>query len=306
MLPSHASDSRSGAVRSHEWTTPGVRSNRSPNSHHFAIFLFFAVGAFLLANFAIANARLPRYASWTGIRTLEDKLDILTQFARQGPVDAVLLGSSIVDFGVSAEALSDEVSRQSGKSYRAFNFSTGAATLRTFPLLYRLVRTTTKPKVLFLIIPAEPDRGDVLSPKSPEAIMLQSPIASSLYNPLRLAISKEIWTLPVVRFASPLRDLTLHGNYNNRVATHADLYQLSAHGDTLSFTVNTDREGLLKSSEERRDYVLKRERYSKRLSMQQSGQAARATYFVRIWRQESPGVSESSPERRRLIDGHRT
>ena len=216
--------------------------------------------------------------SWTGVGTLEDKLDMFARFARHGPVDAVLLGSSIVDFGVSAEALSDEVSRQSGKPYRVFNFSTGAATLKTFPVLYRLVRTTTKPKALFLIIPVEPDRGDVLSPKTPEAIMLRSPIASSLHNPFRLALSAEIWALPVVRFASPLRDLALYGNYNNRVATHADIYELGVHGDMLSFTVNTDREGFLKASEERKNYVLKRKQYSTSLSSE-NGQTAQTTYL---------------------------
>ena len=279
-LPTDAPDAGSGAVQfQDDYITPSIPSSRSQSSRHFAIFVFSAVGAFLLANFLTSIARLPRYASWTGITTLEDKLDVFGRFARHGPVDAVLLGSSIVDFGVSAEALSDEVSRQSGKPYRVFNFSTGAATFKTFPVLYRLVRTRTKPKALFLIVPVERDWGKVLSPRTPEAILLRSPIASSLYNPFRLALSAEIWALPVVRFASPLRDLALYGNYNNRVATHADLYQLGAHGDTLSFTVNTDREGFLKASEERKDYVLKRNQYSPPLSSKQNGQTAQTTYL---------------------------
>ena len=279
-LPTDAPDAGSGAVQfQDDYITPSIPSSRSQSSRHFAIFVFSAVGAFLLANFLTSIARLPRYASWTGITTLEDKLDVFARFARHGPVDAVLLGSSIVDFGVSAEALSDEVTRQSGKPYRVFNFSTGAATFKTFPVLYRLVRTTTKPKALFLIVPVERDWGNVLSPRTPEAILLRSPIASSLHNPFRLALSAEFWALPVVRFASPLRDLALYGNYNNRVATHPDLYQLSAHGDTLSFTVNTDREGFLKASEERKDYVLKRNQYSPPLSSKQNGQTAQTTYL---------------------------
>jgi len=279
-LPSDVPDAGSGAIQfQDDYITPSIPSSRSQSSRHFAIFVFFAIGTFLFANFLISTAQLPRYASWTGVGTLEDKLDMFARFARHGPVDAVLLGSSIVDFGVSAEALSDEVSRQSGKPYRVFNFSTGAATLKTFPVLYRLVRTTTKPKALFLIIPVEPDRGNVPSPRTPEAIMLRSPIASSLHNRFRLALSAEIWALPVVRFASPLRDLALYGNYNNRVATHADIYELGVHGDMLSFTVNTDREGFLKSSEERKNYVLKRKQYSPRLSSEQNGQTAQTTYL---------------------------
>lgn len=277
-LPSDVPDARSGAVLSHDdRTTPGIVSDRSQSSYHFVIFVFFAVGAFLFVNFLISAARLPQYASWTGVRTLEDKLDAFAQFARRGAVDVVLLGSSIVDFGVSAEALSDEMSHQSGKNYRAFNFSTGAATLRTFPLLYRLLRTTAKPKALFLIIPAESDSGDFISPRTPEGIMLRSPIASSLHNPFRLALSKEIWSFPIVRFASPLRDLALHGNYINRVATHADLYQLGPHGDMLSFTVNTDREGFQKSSVERKDHVLKQ--YSTYLSSKRNGHTAGMSYL---------------------------
>ena len=257
-LPSGASDGKSGAVAFQEnRTSPDTLSQASQSSRHFVIFVLFAVSAFVLTNFLISIARLPRYASWTGVRTLEDKLDTLSQFARHGTIDAVLLGSSIVDFGVSAEALSEEVSQQSGKSYRAFNFSTGAATLRTFPLLYRLIRTTTKPKALFLIVPVELDLKEVVSPKRPEQILLRSPIAASLHNSFLLAISKEIWSVPLVRFAGPLRDLALHGAYKNRVATHADVYELGPNGDTFSFNVNTDRQGFLKVFEQRRRLVLK-------------------------------------------------
>ena len=279
-LPTDAPEAGSGAVQfQDDYIAPSIPSSRSQSFHQFAIFVFFAIGTFLFANFLISTAQLPRYASWTGVGTLEDKLDMFARFARHGPVDAVLLGSSIVDFGVSAEALSEEVSRQSGKPYRVFNFSTGAATLKTFPVLYRLVRTTTKPKALFLIIPVEPDRENVPSPRTPEAIMLRSPIGSSLHNPFRLALSAEIWALPLVRFASPLRDLALYGNYNNRVATHADIYELGVHGDMLSFTVNTDREGFLKAFEERKNYVLKRKQYSPPLSSEQNGQTAQTTYL---------------------------
>lgn len=257
-LPSDAPDAGSGAVRSQEcWTTPSIPSGRWQSFHQFAIFVSFAIGTFLSANFLISTARLPRYASWTGVSTLEDKLDAFERFARHGPVDAVLMGSSIVDFGVSAESLSEELTQHSGKACRVFNFSTGAATLRTFPLLYQLLRTTATPKALFLLVPVERDREDVVSPRRPEQILLRSPIASSLHNSFLLAISKEIWSVPLIRFAGPLRDLALHGAYKNRVATHADVYELGPNGDTFSFNVNTDRQGFLKDFEQRRRLVLK-------------------------------------------------
>ena len=257
-LPSDAPDPTIGAVLSQDdRASSRIPSDGLQTSHHFTIFVLFAVGAFIFANFLISTARLPKYASWTGVRTLEDKLDAFAQSARRGPIDVVLLGSSIVDFGVSAESLSEELTQHSGKACRVFNFSTGAATLRTFPLLYRLLRTTATPKALFLLVPVERDREDVVSPRRPEQILLRSPIASSLHNSFLLAISKEIWSVPLVRFAGPLRDLALHGAYKNRVATHADVYELGPNGDTFSFNVNTDRQGFLKDFEQRRRLVLK-------------------------------------------------
>lgn len=70
----------------------------------FALLVSVGLLTLLLINVVVSRASLPHYASWTGIRPLEEKLETLEAFARRGPVDAVFIGSSISDFGVSASA----------------------------------------------------------------------------------------------------------------------------------------------------------------------------------------------------------
>jgi len=59
--------------------------------------------------------KVPDYGTWTGIRPLETKLEQLEKFARGKEVDAVFLGSSIVDFGFSAD-LSSRLIRSNVKA----------------------------------------------------------------------------------------------------------------------------------------------------------------------------------------------
>ncbi len=98
------------------------------------------------ANAGLSLARLPSYATWTGVATLERKLELYREFAAAGPVDLLLFGDSCPDHGVSAELLTQDLSRYYGRPYRVFNFSTGAGGNRTFPLVYRLLRTVANPK----------------------------------------------------------------------------------------------------------------------------------------------------------------
>src|SRR5437763_1849955 len=80
-----------------------------------------------VSNMTIKGEPLPEYATWTGIPTLERKLQILRQFAKEGPVDAMLIGASVADHGISAALLSQELSVAYGRPFRVFNFSTGGA-----------------------------------------------------------------------------------------------------------------------------------------------------------------------------------
>src|SRR5262249_30264092 len=78
-------------------------------------------------NLRIRGNALPEYATWTGIPTLEHKLRLLRDFKNQGPVDAIIIGSSIPDHGISAAVLSQRLSASYGRQFRVFNLSTGGA-----------------------------------------------------------------------------------------------------------------------------------------------------------------------------------
>src|SRR5215212_2354379 len=125
---------------------------RSSRIRRLARTLFpFVVGAtvaLVAINAVVAAKDLPEYGTWTGIRPLEEKLHKLERYAEDGPVDAVVVGSSIPDFGISARVLSEQMTGYTGSPYRAFNFSSGGSEVVTLPKLYRLLRTVAKPRTL--------------------------------------------------------------------------------------------------------------------------------------------------------------
>ena len=193
-----------------------MRATKLPSgSRAVAMFLIGAINGLVALNAIIASRDLPEYATWTGIRPLEEKLHKLDDFASRGPVDAVVLGSSISDFGFSARLLSAEMTRATGTEYRAFNFSTGATEIVTMPKLYRLLRTVARPKTLLLVLPAGLKRPNVIPARSPDYIMERAPIQRALERPWLFPLEKRIRDVPVIRYAAPLRDRLLSGGYVN-------------------------------------------------------------------------------------------
>lgn len=184
----------------------------------------------------LAFVDLPAYGLWTGIRPLEDKIKKLKDFASRGPVDAIVFGSSIADFGFSAERYSKLMSEELGQPYRVFNFSTGGAELSTIPALYRIARTVVKPKAIFLTIPVQFKRSEELFKNSPDYILANAPVGSDLGDPLRLELSAFYWTLPLIEKSAALRDLVMYGRYKNLIGAGMDTYHVTEYGDRISFT----------------------------------------------------------------------
>jgi hypothetical protein len=204
----------------------------------------------------IHGEALPDYASWTGIVTLEQKLRMLQDFARQGEVDALILSSSIGDYGLSAEVLSRELSAP-GKPFRVFNFSTGGASAPTYPMLYRLARLVARPKQIWIVYPVEPNMGDEVRKGSPDYSMLQAPLGSALRWPLSLPLSFEFFDLPLVRHAGALRDAVVSGSFVHRPVSHADFVEFSSHGDSLGYGYyNADPATIRRDVQLRREGVL--------------------------------------------------
>lgn len=208
------------------------------------LFLAPFLGVLLVANALLGASARPEYATWTGIRPLEAKLQLLEAFAAQGPVDALVLGSSIGDFGFSTETFARTMSAGLGREYRAFNFSTGAAEPVTFPKLYRLARTVSKPRAVLIIAPPEPKRRNVVPPRSPDYILERAPIGPALSSQALLNLDKAIWSLPLVRLAAPLRDELMYGEYVNQPLAGSDLYRMTASGDSIGLTYAVDHTDL--------------------------------------------------------------
>lgn len=189
-------------------------------------------------NTYLVRANLPNYGSWTGIRPIESKIDLLEKFAKEGQVDAIVLGSSIADFGFSAEMYSSLMSKELGRKYRAFNFSSGGAELRTLPYLYRFMRTVALPKELILVIPAQQKIAEEIARLSPDFTLLNSPVADYLDNQKKLNFSKALWEYPFLKFAPAMRDNIIFGNYKNlQSKIGSEAYALSDNGDRKSYLV---------------------------------------------------------------------
>jgi hypothetical protein len=202
----------------------------------------FFVGAAAVAfimNAVVSTQHLPEYASWTGIRPLEEKLHKLDRFSSRGRVDALVLGSSISDFGISAKLLSKEMTAATGTRYRVFNFSTGGTELVTTPTLYQMARTVSKPRTLLLSVPEEIKRSDANSPSSPDYILGRAPIGTAIAHPWLFPLEKRFFDIPLVRYAAPLRDGLVFGRFTHLPSQGSDLYWMDDFGDTVSFSYQT-------------------------------------------------------------------
>ncbi len=191
------------------------------------------VGMLLLANGICVRSGLPRHGDWTGIQPLEAKLDLLEEFSGAGEVDALLFGSSIVDFGFSAELFSELMTQELGREYRAFNFSTGAAEVRTFPRLYRLARTVSRPRSVFVVVPWTRKLHEELHPRGPDYALTHAPVGEVLDQPWLLALNRTLRSTGLVRSAPAAREALLPAA--EPPARSPELYPLGPHGDRLSY-----------------------------------------------------------------------
>jgi hypothetical protein len=228
-----------------------------------ALILITAVLTVVGVNYGVSNLRvrgvpLPEYGTWTGIAPLEHKLRLLREFANRGPVDALIVGSSISDHGVSAAVLSKDLSAAYRRPFRVFNLSTGGAEINTFPILYRLARAVAKPRQLWIVFPVEQrGRDDYdLNRGGPNYFVLHAPAGAALRHPLLLALSFRMFQLPVVRNATALRDLGIYGKFLNRPGSHMDVYGEDAFGDTRGFLAYASADPFSKYAASRRETVL--------------------------------------------------
>jgi hypothetical protein len=215
-----------------------VGKNPSHTWHSVGAWIACILGTLVLLNWLIGLFDLPDYGSWTGIRPLEAKLESLASFVRDGDrLDAVILGSSIADYGFSAEAFSERMSHLTKRPYRAFNFSTGAAEWSTFAKLYRFVRLVAKPKHIFVFQPLTLGVSAAGRPGSVEDFLGKAPVGMALKDQRTLRLSYCIWSAPLIVNSASLRDLLVYGRFKNLVPGHSDVYHVSANGDMLAYNL---------------------------------------------------------------------
>jgi hypothetical protein len=248
-----------------------------------ALILVLSLGTIIGLDAGIAALRvkgdpLPEYGTWTGITTLERKLVLLREFASHGPVDAVIIGASVSDHGLSAEILSRNLSASYGRNFRVFNLSTGGAETTTLLILYRLAQVIVAPKQIWIAFPAEPAIGDTIDNKAPDYALLRSPVGSALRHPWLLPVSFRFFQLPLVHYARALRDLAIYGNFVTRPVTQLDFYDINAFGDSNGFFYYSRVEPFREYVTARRELILA---LGRRYKAGVDERAKAATYFGR-------------------------
>ena len=225
-------------------------------SVYILAFAFVIVAAnFGAAHWKIRGQEPPEYGTWTGVLEVERKIRLLREFCREGPVDALVISSSMGDLGVSAEVLTREISAGLGRKYRVFNFGMGGADFTAYPLLYRLARMVCTPKEVWIVTPVStnPVQKDSL-----DESLLAGPVGQLLNRPLLLRYSFEFHDLALVRNAAAIRDFALNASFANRPITNLDLYRIDSHGDTVSWLYNpTEGERRATHRRNRHDHIMK-------------------------------------------------
>jgi hypothetical protein len=211
--------------------------------HRISLFIpiFVIVATLTVANTVIGWFDLPNYGVWTGIRPLEDKLDKLHQFVSDGPVDAIVFGSSIADFGFSAQLYSELMSKKLGYPYRVFNFSSGGVEASSVPAFLKLALTEAKPKEVILVLPAQYKRPNKILEESPDHALAVAPVGQHLESLSMLSFYRWFWRQPIAIGAAALRDQFLYGGYHNLKLAGGDTYEVTAWGDRISFQPIQDK-----------------------------------------------------------------
>lgn len=167
---------------------------------------------------------------------LEKKVQKLIELEKLSGIDAIFLGASTVDFGVSAKTFSEEVSKATGKKFVAFNFGTGGGDYFIWSDFLKLIELYSKPKIYF----AQGSMGgagglDTIPRGGLYDILRNSPVGSSLDSEILLKLMNRLWDLKVFSSLPSLRSKIIFGKYSARVATTSDLYTINEYGDSISY-----------------------------------------------------------------------
>jgi len=162
------------------------------------LFPFTFLLSFLIFSSLVAKLKVPILEGQKfGNIPLERKIQKLIELEKSEGVDAVILGASNTEFGISAQVLSETVTQATGKKFVAYNFGTGGADFYLLADLLKIVELHAKPKYYFL-------QGYHLSSaifeslSSPYSALLKSRLYSSVF--FKKVLKFEIPTISTEHF----------------------------------------------------------------------------------------------------------
>jgi hypothetical protein len=206
---------------------------KSKGSFFIASFLF-SIGIIF---FLLAQSSLPIHEGQRfGNIPLERKIEKLIELEKKEGIDAIFLGASTVDFGISAKVFSEEVTAATGKKFVAFNFGTGGGDYFVLPDFVKIIELHSKPKFYFIQAPLLTAANPKVISNSPFRVILRdSQVGKFLDSVYLFEIMNRIWNLEGISKMPSLRSKIITGKIQKAPTTNSDLYSMNEYGDSISY-----------------------------------------------------------------------
>jgi hypothetical protein len=201
----------------------------------------FFIASFLLSVgiifFLLAQSSLPIHEGQTfGNIPLERKIEKLIELEEKEGIDAIFLGASTVDFGISAKVFSEEVTAATGKKFVAFNFGTGGGDYFVLPDLVKIIELYSKPRFYFIQAPLLSAANQKTVSNAPLRLILrESSVGKFLDSECLFEIMNAFWSLSFVSKIPNLRSKIITRKLEKSPATNSDQYLLNEYGDSISY-----------------------------------------------------------------------
>jgi hypothetical protein len=201
------------------------------------LFPFTFLLSFLIFSSIVTKLKVPILEGQKfGNIPLERKIQKLIELEKSDGVDAIILGASNTEFGVSAQVLSETVTLATGKKFVAYNFGTGGADFYLLADLIKIVELHVKPKYYFL-------QGYHLSSAILESLsedslykkLRGSPVGSFLDYKILLPVVDKVWNQKTLLALPSLRSKIVFSVYLTPPSTNSDVYPLNKYGDSISY-----------------------------------------------------------------------
>jgi hypothetical protein len=167
---------------------------------------------------------------------LEKKIQKLIDLEKTVGIDAIFLGASTVDFGISAKVFSEEVTAATGKKFVAFNFGTGGGDYFVLPDFVRIIELYSNPKFYFIQLPLLTTANPKVISNSPFRVILRdSQVGKFLDSMFLLEIMNGLWNLEGISKIPNLRSKIVVGKIQKAPVTNSDLYSMNEYGDSISY-----------------------------------------------------------------------